>query len=76
LVGQAEQLGEHEGFFSLWSKASQGIGHSDLLPNVVYHLPTDRKFSSQRGVAASLAAPCSQLVDARIAGDGQEPRPR
>src|ERR1019366_1905057 len=43
LVGQTQQLGEHEGFSSLWSKASQGIGHSDLLPNVVYHLPIYRK---------------------------------
>jgi len=75
LVGQTQQLGEHEGFSSLWSKASQGIGHSDLLPNIVYHLPIYRKSGSQRGIAPSLEAPCSQLIYARIAGDSQQPRP-
>jgi hypothetical protein len=75
LVGQAEQLGEHEGLSSFWSKASQGIGHSDLLPDVVYHLAMNRKSGFQRGIATTVASPCSQLVGARVAGDSQEPRP-
>jgi hypothetical protein len=75
LVGQAQQLGEHEGLPSLWSEASQGIGHSHLLSNVIYHLSIYRESGSQRGFATSPAAPRPQFLDARIAGDSEEPRP-